>query len=130
MKKNKIAKAALALAIAGGIFGAGVLAGKNTFHQPSSIIHVVTVKWKSDSTPEQQQAAIDGVKTMAAEITGIKNIWIKSTRVQPQDYNAAFAIEFEDKAAADRYVDHPAHKAWGKIYQPVHEESRSQQITN
>jgi hypothetical protein len=91
---------------------------------------VVTVKWKSDSTPEQQQAAIDGVKTMAAEVPGIKNIWIKSTRVQPQDFNSAFAIEFEDKAAADRYVDHPAHKAWGKIYQPVHEESRSLQITN
>ncbi len=130
MKKNKIVKAALALAVATGIFGAGVLAGKNTFHQPSSIIHVVAVKWKSDSTPEQQQAAIDGVKAMAAEIPGIKNIWLKSTRVQPQDYNAAFAIEFEDKAAADRYVDHPAHKAWAKIYQPVHEESRSQQITN
>jgi stress responsive alpha/beta barrel protein len=130
MKKSNMVRAALALAIAGGIFGGGILAGKNAFHQPSSIIHVVTVKWKSDSTPEQQQAAIDGVKTMAAEIPGIKNIWIKSTRVQPQDFNSAFAIEFEDKAAADRYVDHPAHKAWAKIYQPVHEESRSLQITN
>src|SRR5689334_25021259 len=111
MKKSSMLKAALALAIAGGIFGAGILAGKNAFHQPGSIIHVVSVKWKSDSTPEQQQAAIDGVKAMAAEIPGIKNIWIKSTRVQPHNYNSAFAIEFEDKAAADRYVDHPAHKA-------------------
>ena len=130
MRKNKIVKAALIVTVAVGIFRAGVLAGKNTFHQPSSIIHVVTVKWKADSTSENQQAAIDGVKIMAAEIPGIKNIWIKSTRVQPQDFNAAFAIEFEDKAAADRYVDHPAHKAWAKIYQPVHEESRSLQITN
>ena len=85
---------------------------------------------RRNGLPGVDFAAIDGVKTMAAEIPGIKNIWIKSTRVQPQDYNAAFAIEFEDKAAADRYVDHPAHKAWAKIYQPVHEESRSQQITN
>ena len=67
---------------------------------------------------------------MAAGITGVKTIWIKSTGVQPQAFTAAFAIEFEDKAAADRYVDHPAHKAWGKIYQPVHEESRALQITN
>lgn len=130
MRRAKIFKAAVVLALAFALFGAGVLTGKSTFHQPSSIIHVVTVKWKADSTPEQQQAALDGVKTMAAEIPGIKNIWIKSTRVQPRDYSAAFAIEFEDKAAAERYVDHPAHKAWQKIYEPIHEESRSQQITN
>jgi hypothetical protein len=130
MNRSRVFKAGLALTVAIGLFGAGVLTGKNAFHQPSSIMHVVSVKWKADSTPEQQQAAIDGVKTMAAEIPGIKNIWIKSTRVQPQDFNSAFAIEFENKAAADAYADHPAHKTWGKIYQPVHEESRSLQITN
>ena len=130
MKKNRISQTALVLAVALALFGAGVLTGKNTFHQPNSIIHVVTVQWTPESTPEQQQAAIDGVKTMAAEIPGIKNVWIKSTRVQPREFNAAFVIEFEDKAAADRYVDHPAHKAWQKIYEPIHKESRSQQITN
>ena len=130
MNKSKIVKAALSLAVAIGVFGAGVLTGKNTFHQPSSIIHVVTVQWTDDSTPAQQQAAIDGVKTMAAEIPGIKNIWIKPIRVQPREYQAAFAIEFENKAAADAYADHAAHKEWEKIYQPIHKESRSQQITN
>ena len=94
------------------------------------MIHVVTVQWTPESTPEQHKAALDAVKTMAAEVPGIKNIWIKSTRVQPQDFNAAFAIEFENKAAADAYADNAAHKAWGKIYMPVHEESRSLQITN
>lgn len=130
MNRSRIVKATLSLAAAIGVFGAGVLTGKNTFHQPDSIIHVVTVQWTDDSTPAQQQAAIDGVKTMAAEIPGIKNIWIKPIRVQPREYNAAFAIEFENKAAADAYADHPAHKAWAKIYQPIHKESRSQQITN
>ncbi len=130
MNKSKIVKAALSLAVAIGVFGAGVLTGKNTFHQPNSVIHVVTVQWTDDSTPAQQQAAIDGVKTMAAEIPGIKNIWVKPIRVQPKEYQAAFAIEFENKAAADAYADHAAHKAWGKIYQPIHKESRSQQITN
>jgi len=97
MNKKKLVKAAFALAIALGLFGAGVLTGKNTFHQPSSVIHVVTVQWTPESTPEQQQAALDGLKTMAAEIPGIKNIWVKSIRVQPRDYNTAFAIEFESK---------------------------------
>ena len=130
MNRSKIVRATLSLAAAAGIFSAGVLTGKNTFQQPKSIIHLVTVQWTDDSTPAQQQAAIDGVKTMAAEIPGIKNIWIKPIRVQPREYNAAFAIEFENKAAADAYADHPAHQAWEKIYQPIHKESRSQEVTN
>ena len=130
MNKKKFVKAAFALAIALGLLGAGVLTGKNTFHQPSSVIHVVTVQWTPESTPEQQQAALDGLKTMAAEIPGIKNIWVKSIRVQPRDYNTAFAIEFESKEAAEAYAKHPAHDAWMKIYEPIHKESRSQQITN
>jgi len=130
MNRTKILKVSLALAIALGLFSAGVLTGKNTFHQPSSVIHVVSVQWTPESTPEQQKAALDGVKTMAAEIPGIKNIWIKSTRVQPRDYNAAFAIEFENKEAAEAYAKHPAHDAWMKVYEPIHKESRSLQITN
>jgi hypothetical protein len=130
MNRSKVMKATLSVAVALGLFGAGVLTGKNTFHQPNSIIHLVTVQWNDDSTPAQQEAAIDGVKTMAAEIPGIKNIWIKPIRVQPREYNAVFAIEFENKAAADAYADHPAHKVWEKIYQPIHKESRSQEVTN
>jgi antibiotic biosynthesis monooxygenase (ABM) superfamily enzyme len=130
MNTTKILEVSLALAVAVGLFSAGVLTGKNTFHQPTSIIHVVSVQWTPESTPEQQKAALDGVKTMAAEIPGIKNIWIKSTRVQPRDYNAAFAIEFENKEAAEAYAKHAAHDAWMKVYEPIHKESRSLQITN
>ena len=130
MNRTRINKAALALAAGLALFGAGILTGKNAFHQPSSIMHVVTVEWTSESTPEQQQAALDGVKAMAAEIPGIKNIWVKSTRVQPREFNSAFAIEFESKEAAEAYAKHPAHDAWMKIYEPIHKESRSLQITN
>ncbi len=129
MKKSVILKTAAALAAGIAIFCAGVFAA-NKFGAPASIIHVVTIQWKPESTPAQRQTAIDGIKTMAAEIQGIKNIWLKSTKVQPSSYNAAFVIEFEDKAAADRYVDHPAHRAWEKLYLPVRQESTSHQITN
>ncbi len=118
--------AAMALAL----LGAGRLAGANVFHKPSTVLHVVTVKWTADSTPEQRKAAIDGIEKMASEIPGIKNVWLKTLRVQPRDYNTVFAIEFENQAAAARYAKHPAHEAWYKIYMPIREESRSQQITN
>ena len=112
------------------IFCAGALVGQNKYGTPSTILHVVTVQWKADSTAEQQAAAIDGVKTMAAAIPGIKNIWIKKIKVQPATYSTVFAIEFENKAAFDKYTDAPAHRAWEKIYLPIHEVSTTHDITN
>jgi hypothetical protein len=120
---------------------AGIVTAANKYNAPHSIVHVVTILWKEDSTPAQQQASLDGVKTMASEIPGIKNVWIKATKVQGRGragkdgkpgraYQSAFVIEFEDKAAAERYVDHPAHVAWDKAYQAIREESTSHQITN
>jgi len=60
--------------------------GANKYGRPTSIIHLSTGEWTSESTPEQRQAAIDGIKTMAGEIRGIKNIWIKAIRVQPREF--------------------------------------------
>ena len=116
------------------VFICGVVVGQNKFGQPKSVIHVVTVKWNADSTAAQRQKAIDGVKVMAAEIPGIKNIWLKTLRVQgpSQDnpFDAAIAIEFESEAAAKAYAEHPAHEKWYGIYTPIRAESRSHQITN
>jgi len=112
------------------LFGAGYLMGARAFEKPKSIIHLVIVKWSPESTPEQRQAAIDGVEKMAAEIPGIKRIWLKTVRVQPRDFNNVFAIEFEDQAAADRYAKHPVHEAWSKSYLAIRAESRSEQVTN
>ena len=114
------------------IFGAGILVGQgqNHYGTPSTILHVVTVQWKADSTAEQQTAAIEGVKTMAAAIPGIKNIWIKKLKVQPATYSTVFAIEFENKAAFDRYTDAPAHREWEKLYLPIHQVSTTHDVTN
>ncbi len=135
MKKFAV-QAAVAAALTLAALGAA-----NRFSAPHSIVHVVTILWKEDSTPEQQQASLDGVKKMAAEIPGIRNVWIKQIKVQGRGkagkdgkpgrpYDAAFVIEFADQAAADRYIDHPAHLAWNKTYLAIREESTSHQITN
>jgi hypothetical protein len=109
-------------------------AKNNKYGMPTSVIHLVMFKWKADATDEQKQKAMDGIKTMAAAIPGIKNIWLKTLRVQgpSQDnpYSGVFVIEFADQKAVEAYRDHPAHKAWEEIYLPIREESRSQQATN
>ncbi len=112
------------------VFAAGMIVGQNKYGQPKSVIHLVTLKWKADSTAAQQQQAINGIKGMAEKIPGIKNIWIKPIRVQPQGNQANFAIEFESEAAAKVYADHPAHTEWNKIYLEAREESYSNQVTN
>src|SRR5689334_22195728 len=103
---KKILLVSLALAAA----AATLLIGANSFNSPQTILHVVVVKWKADATQQQQQAAIDGVRKMAADVPGLKNVWIKKIKVQPADYNTAFAMEFESKSAFDAYTNSPAHK--------------------
>ena len=111
-------------------FFAGLLVGQQKYGTPKSVIHVVVVKWKPEATDAEKQRAIKGVRTMAATIPGIKNVWLKADRVQPREFNTAFAMEFESRAAADAYVEHAAHKDWEKIYLPIRAESRSLQVTN
>ena len=96
---------------------------------PKTVIHVVTVKWKANAKPEQIQAALDGVKTLAASYKGITRVWIRSIKVQGDKANA-FVMEFADEAALKAYADSPAQKEWYKIYIPIREESTTFDITN
>jgi hypothetical protein len=67
---------------------------------------------------------------MAAKIPGMKNVWTKALRVQPEGYHDAFVIEFENQAAADRYAKDPVHDKWTEALGKIREASISPQITN
>ncbi len=116
------------------VFALGVSLGQNKFGEPKTFIHVVALKWKASATPAQRQAAIDGIKTMAGKIPGIKNVWLKTNKVQGVSqavtFDAAFAIEFADEASLKAYATHPAHDEWMKLYEPAREESRNHVVTN
>ncbi|MBO0860949.1 MAG: Dabb family protein [Chloracidobacterium sp.] len=117
------------IACALSVFGLAVVVGQNKFGQPKSILHVITVQWKANSTAEQRQAAIDGVKAMASQVPGISGVWLKTIKKQgPKD--AVIVMEFKDQAAFDAYVANPAHKKWEEIYLPIREESQTFDITN
>ncbi len=120
------------LCVAGAIliFGAGLLAGANKFGKPKSVVHVVTVRWKADSTADQREAALKGVEKMAAEIPGIKNVWLKTVKVQGENYNNAFVMEFQDEAAFKAYADAAAHQEWNKGYMAIRDQSTTHDISN
>lgn len=112
------------------LFGAGYAAGANRYGMPKTILHVVIIQWKPGVTPAQKRKVIDGVRQMAARIPGIRNVWLKPARVASLQWNAAFAIEFDSPAAADRYANDPAHQAWSQMEDAVREASLNVQITN
>ena len=112
------------------LFASGFIAGRNKFGQPKTIIHMVILKWNPGVSDTDKQGALEGVKDMAAKIPGVKNVWIKAERLQPRDFSAAFAIEFQNRAAADAYAESPIHQAWEQKYTLLREASISEQVTN
>jgi len=50
--------------------------------------------------------------------------------MQPRDWDAAFAIEFASRDAADDYALSPVHDKWSKAYQLLRETSLSPQLSN
>ncbi len=140
-------------AVAGlALLAAGAAAGyaANRFNKPKSVLHVVTLYYKDGTTDEQKKAVLAAVEKMAGEMPGIRNVWLKSTKVQgaymekiaegkdkssevsykAHPFTDAFVIEFEDQAAFDKYADHPAHKAFEEAYIPVRGRSSTHDITN
>lgn len=124
------ARAFAGVALAAALFASGYVAGQNRFGQPKTIIHLVEIKWNPGVTDAQKQDVISGIKEMAAKIPGIKNVWLKSDRLEPRDFSWAYAIEFRDRDAADAYAESALHDAWEKRYVPMRYASISVQVTN
>jgi len=118
---------ALSLFVAG--FASGQ-AAKNHFSQPKSVLQISILKFRDGVSDAQEAEVLNGIKQMAAEIPGIKTIWIKADHLDPRNFDAAFAIEFVSRAAADNYAESPVHAEWSKKLQQIREASISPQITN
>lgn len=96
---------------------------------PKSVIHVVSVKWKSDATPEQIKAALDGVHTLQKNYPGITRVWTNTIKKQG-DWSAVFVMEFKDEQALKDYANSPAQQEWYKLYVPIRERSNTHDVTN
>jgi stress responsive alpha/beta barrel protein len=106
------------------------LLAQNKFGAPKTIIHLSIIQWNEGVSDADKKRVLDGVKDMAAKIPGIRNVWTKALRVQPQGYHDAFVIEFENQAAADRYAKDPVHDRWTEELLKLRAASISPQITN
>ena len=109
---------------------ARVVAAQNRFGQPHTVIHLVVYKWKNTTSQDDKDKALAGLKTLAAQIPGVKNIWLKSLRNQIQDFDGVYAIEFASQEAAADYAESPKHEVWRKRWEELRENSLSFQVSN
>jgi hypothetical protein len=137
--KSGIVRRAAQIALAAGLFIAGIAAGslharstaaQNKFGQPKTVLHVVIYKFKDATSNNDRDVAINGIRDMAGKIPGIRNIWIKTERNQIKDFSGVYAIEFTSAEAAADYAESPIHEAWSKKWQELRENSLSFQISN
>lgn len=113
----------------------GALSANATVTAPKSVIHVVTVAWKAEATPEQIKAALDGVQALPAAYPGITRVWTKTVKLQDAPgatikKNAVFVMEFADEAAFKAYTDSDAQLEWYKSYINIRQQSTTFDITN
>ena len=105
---------------------------------PTSVIHVITVKWKEGTTDEQIKKAYAGGRTPAKMYNGIKRIWLRPISVQGTPIGKcdttgvthAIVMEFESEAALRKYADSDAQKAFYEAYLPIRDQSRTHDISN
>src|SRR5260370_38589508 len=121
--------AVVAAWVAAGGWRAQSVAAQNRFGQPSTVVHVVVYKWKNTASQNDKDQALAGIKTMAAKIPGVKNIWLKTQRNQIRDFDGVYAIEFTSAEAAADYAESPLHEAWRKRWEELRENSLSFQAS-
>ena len=98
--------------------------------KPTTVVHVITIKWKEGTTPEQIASALKGAETVSNTYKGITRVWTKALKVQGSGYTHAIVMEFKSEQALKDYTDSPAQKEWYKIYLPLRGESTTHDITN
>lgn len=76
--------------------------------------HIVLLKLKDGVTGEQTDAILEGLRGLQGELEGIVDVTggnNNSPEGKSQGYGWGFVMTFENEAARDAYLPHPAHKA-------------------
>lgn len=86
------------------------------------IYHVVSLKLKPGTTPEQVKAVEEAFRGLKGKIPEVKTLhW--GTNVSPEKHDKGFThcfvLTFASAKDRDAYLVHPEHKAFGAVLGPV-----------
>jgi ABC-type glycerol-3-phosphate transport system substrate-binding protein len=116
------------------VFAATIMAVTAAFAAdatPKTVVHVITVQWKTGTTSAQISKVLDVVSKMPSEYPGITRVWTKPIKKQiPEGYSQIIVMEFASEDALKQYVGSAAQKKFYEVYMPIREESQTSDITN
>ena len=97
-------------------------AAKSSADEKGELFHVVSLKFKPGSTPEQIGLVEQAFGALKEKIPGIQSLkW--GTNVSPEKHDKGFThcfvLTFASEKDRDAYLVHEDHKAFGKVLGPV-----------
>jgi hypothetical protein len=79
--------------------------------------HVVLFQSTDEATQEQKDAMIAGVKKLKDQIPGIVDLTVGYNFCERnQGYDIGVVVRFENRAALEAYLPHPAHRSCVDTY--------------
>ena len=83
----------------------------------TAVLHVVLVRWRADTGDAAREGVRSGVRGLATAVPGIIDLE-EGPSVSPegleQGNDYGFVVTFDDAAARDAYLPHPAHVVVGE----------------
>ncbi len=100
--------------------------------KPSTVLHVINVKFKPEASKADVDKAIAAIETVAGKYKGIKRVWLNPILVQGGDskFTHCLVMEFESVDALKKYTGSPEQEAWYKLWLPVRALSNTHDVTN
>jgi hypothetical protein len=110
----------LGIALALGVIAAAKYDTKEK--KSGKLLHVVAFKFKESATKEQIKEVEDAFRDLKKKIKEVKDYqW--GTNVSPEKHDKGFThgfvLGFTSEKDRDTYLNHPDHKAFGKLVGPV-----------
>ena len=99
-----------------------VFAAERSSNSAAKLRHVVAFKFKQSATQEQIKQVEDAFRDLKKKIKEIQAYeW--GTNISKENHNKgcthSFILTFKSESDRDTYIDHPAHKDFGKLVGPV-----------
>jgi len=84
--------------------------------------HVVCFKFKTTAAPADIKKVEEAFQALPKQISQVQSLeWGANVSKEKRDkgFTHCFLLSFKSEADRDAYIEHPAHKAFGKLVGPV-----------